>query len=87
MLLENPKITLENFTKQSIIFTELGVKAYLKDFVKDEFDGDYVIIDFYKRDNNGNFNEIEGEQDVEIYTNETVDNLIRNIKGYANTII
>lgn len=87
MLLDNLNVTKENFTKQNVIFNELGVKAYLKEFVSDELDGDYVIMDFYKRDNDGNFNVIEGEQDVEIYTNETVDNFIRNIKGYANTII
>ena len=87
MLLDNLNVTKENFTKQSVIFNELGVKVYLKEFVSDELDGDYVIMDFYKRDNDGNFNAIEGEQDVEIYTNETVDNFIRNIKGYANTII
>ena len=85
MLLDNLNVTKENFTKQNIIFNELGFEVYLKEFVSDELEGDYVIMDFYKRDNNGNI--IEREEDVEIYTNETVDNFIRNIKGYANTII
>ena len=85
MLLDNLNVTKENFTKQNIIFNELGFEVYLKEFVSDELEGDYVIMDFYKRDNNGNI--IEREEDVEIYTNETVDNFIRNIKWYANTII
>ena len=81
MLLEHNEITLENFTKQNITFIAWGIRAYLKDFVNDEVDGDYVVVDFYKKDEKGNFNLTE-QQDIEIYTNKTADNLIRNIKGY-----
>ena len=79
---------IKNFPNgQNITFKKYDIRAYLKKFIQDDFDGDYMVIDFYKMNNDGNYEPIMGEQDVEIYTNKTINNFIRNIEGYIRSFI
>lgn len=79
---------IKNFPNgQNMTFKKYNVIAYLKKFIQDENDGDYMIIDFYKMNNDGKYEPIMEEQDIEIYTNETVRNFTRNVEGYIKSFI